>query len=71
MTDYTLLPDQSSFAVHDVYEVTGKEVLATDNYPQAVVGGKIQSNMQVFLSRGREASWMQHRLSSIVTHYAR
>ncbi len=32
MTDYTLLPDQSSFAVHDVCDATGKEALATDYY---------------------------------------
>ncbi len=30
--DYTLLPDQSSFTVHDVLDVIGKEVLATDCY---------------------------------------
>ncbi len=32
MTDYTLPPDQSPFAVHDVCDVTGKEALATDYY---------------------------------------
>ncbi len=58
MTDYTLLPDQSLFAVHDVRDVTGKEALATDFYYywKAVVGGKQKSNMLVFLSLGREAS---------------
>ncbi len=40
MTDM-LLPDQSSFAVHDMHDVTSKEALATDCYYwQAVVGGK-------------------------------
>ncbi len=29
MIDYTLLPDQSLFAFHDVHDITGKEVLAT------------------------------------------
>ncbi len=29
-TDYTLLPDQSSFAVHNVPDVSDKEALATD-----------------------------------------
>ncbi len=32
MTDYTLLPDQSLFAVHDVRYVNGKKALATDYY---------------------------------------
>ncbi len=32
MTDYTLLPDQSLFAVHDVCDITGKEALVTDYY---------------------------------------
>ncbi len=42
LTDYTWLPNQSSFAVHSVRYVTGKEALATDYYYywQAVVGGK-------------------------------
>ncbi len=30
MTDYTLLPEQSSFAVHDVHDITSKEALTTD-----------------------------------------
>ncbi len=30
MPHYTLLCDQSSFAVHDVCDVTGKEALTTD-----------------------------------------
>ncbi len=39
--DYTLLSDQSSFAVHDVRDITSKEALATDHCCwQAVVGGK-------------------------------
>ncbi len=41
MTDHTLLPDQSLFAIHDVRDVTRKEALATNYYYwQAVVGGK-------------------------------
>ncbi len=42
MTDYMLLPNQSSFAVHDVHDITNKEAPATDYYYywQAVVGGK-------------------------------
>ncbi len=32
MTDDTLLPDRSSFTVHDMRDVTGKEALATDYY---------------------------------------
>ncbi len=41
MTDYKLLPDRSSFAVHDMRDVTDKEALTTDYYYwQAVVGGK-------------------------------
>ncbi len=42
MTDYTLLPDQSLFPVHDVHEVTGQEALATDYYSlwQAIMEGK-------------------------------
>ncbi len=32
MTDYTLLPDQSSMAVHNVRDVTSKEALTTDYY---------------------------------------
>ncbi len=32
MTDDTLPSDESSFAVHDVHDVTGKEALVTDCY---------------------------------------
>ncbi len=40
MTDYTLLPDQSSFAVHVRHDVTGKEALTTYYYcGQAIVRG--------------------------------
>ncbi len=40
-TDFTLLPDQSLFAIREVCDVTGKEVLATDYYHrQAVMRGK-------------------------------
>ncbi len=41
MTDYTLLPNRSSFAVHNLCDATGKEALANDYYYwQAVMGGK-------------------------------
>ncbi len=32
ITDFTLLPNQSSFAVHAVHNVTSKEMLATVCY---------------------------------------
>ncbi len=41
MTDHMLLPDQSSFVVHDMRDVNGGEALSADYYYwQAVVGGK-------------------------------
>ncbi len=56
MTDYMLLPDQSSFAVHNMPYFTSKEALPTNYYYywQAEVGKK--SNILVFLSWGYEAS---------------
>ncbi len=49
--DYTLLPDQLSFAVYEVCDVTGKEAL---DKPLWEVNKK--PNMLVFMSWGREAS---------------
>ncbi len=42
MTDDTLLPDQLSFAVHDMRDITNMEVLTADHYCywQAVMGDK-------------------------------
>ncbi len=49
MTNYTSLPDQLSFAVHDVRDVAGK----FDKSSQEV---NKKSNMLVFLCGGCEAS---------------
>ncbi len=49
MTDYMLLPDKSSIAVHDVRDVTGKEALTTDYYCKLSWEENKKSNMLVFL----------------------
>ncbi len=69
MIDYTLLPDQSTFAVHDVSIVTDKEALAADSYyQQTVLGGK-QKIKRGSLSVVRRPR-CSVQLSSIITHYA-
>ncbi len=67
MTDYTLLPDQSSFAVHDVRDVTSKKGLAADYsyHWQAALRGK-QNIKHARLSVIR---WGVLDASSVVVHY--
>ncbi len=65
MTDYTLLPDQSLFAVHDVRDITGKEALTADYYYYWQAIGEVtkKSNMLVFLL------WGVLDVISVVLHY--
>ncbi len=63
VTDYTLLPNQSSFAFNDVCDVTRKEVLATD---YDYVGGK-HKNKHASFSVVR--SWSVLDVASLVVHY--
>ncbi len=51
VTDYTLLPDQSSFAVHNVCDVIRREALATiTTTDESSWEVNKKSNMLVFLS---------------------
>ncbi len=66
MTDFTLLLDKSSFAVHNMHDITGKEALTTDYYYwQAMVGGK-QKIKHASLSVMR--SWVILDTVSFVVH---
>ncbi len=68
MTDYTLLPNQSSFVVHGVHDVTRKEALATDYYYywQGIMRGK-QKIKHASLSVVK--SWGVLDAASVVVHY--
>ncbi len=58
MTDCTLLLDQSSFAVHDMRDITSKEVLASDYHSYCEPSREVNKkpNMLVFLLCGHEVS---------------